>query len=221
MEGYSETTCYSLTLGRWWWRVQPLEEAFTSSFSKCTSNPSPLASLLPQRWRWPGIWRGLFVWFGKIRLHCGGCWAGQENWDKAVGHQLQIQWGDHKHLLLKWILMFANWLKAELSSLWRWGAGQTRTPLKIIKSSTFLIARSLDMIVLLGEAFLVIVGRWNPVLKNPFCVACLSFQIRGSSSFPRKAPVPLDIQLYWLPASSLFLRTYSLIISVWATQRLN
>lgn len=46
------------------------------------------------------------------------------------------------------------------------------------------------MIILLREAFLVIVGRWNPILKNPFCVACLSFQIKGSSSFPKKGPVP-------------------------------
>lgn len=153
MEGSSKTTCYSLTLGRWWVCVQPLEEAFTSSFSKCTSNPSPPTSLLPQQWHWPGIWRELFVWFGKIRLHCGGCWAGQGNRGKAVALQVQIQWGGHKHLLLKWILMFANWLKAELYSLWRWGAGQTGTPLKMIRSSTFLDSQEFRYDYSAGRSF--------------------------------------------------------------------
>lgn len=37
------------------------------------------------------------------------------------------------------------------------------------------------MIILLGKAFLVIVGRRKLILKNSFCLACFSFQIKRFS----------------------------------------
>lgn len=91
--------------------------------------------------------------FGKIRLHCGGCWAGQGNQGKAVGQQVQIDWGEHKHLLLRWIFMFANWLKTQLFSLLRSGAGQPGTPLKMIRSSTFLDSQEFRYDYSAGRSF--------------------------------------------------------------------
>lgn len=127
----------------------------------------------------------------------------------------QTQWGEHKHLLLKGIPIFAIWLKAELSSLLSWGVGQTETPLKMIRTSTFLDSQEFSYDYSAGRSFSGNCGKVKSYSQKS--LLCCLFIL----SDKRKPICPLDIQLYWLLASSLFLRTDPLISSVWATQRLN
>lgn len=124
----------------------------------------------------------------KIRLQRGRWGAGQGEL-RQEGEAVGTNKGRKaQYLLFQCFLLFANWLKAELVSLLRWGMEQRGTLLTVLRSA-LLGHRSLDVIILPGGAFWSLWGGESWCSQIPFCVACFLFQTK-SSSFPKNAHVP-------------------------------